>query len=178
MFWIFGLLHLIALVLFWPALFVTIPLHIFFSSQDEKSDEMSKLVKKIVARENSSKDRVNEVLCEEIIQEDDTDDKWKTAKKYLPEVKDGLHYINNRIKPSARSKNEADNALKDVFQSFGVSSINPTVLDNIVSQVKISESNRALVAEEALKKLREEKAADELILLQKKEKEARAAIIK
>lgn len=52
MFW---LLHLIALVLFLPALFVTIPLHIIVNQQRKKSDEVSKIAAQLRETNEASK---------------------------------------------------------------------------------------------------------------------------
>jgi hypothetical protein len=171
MFWV---LHIIAAIFFFPALIITIALHLIYNTQREKSDEVSKLSAKLdksnemsqLATQldmqwhaNKSKD-----VDDSDIQNDHTshkekiDDKWVTAKKYLNEVKDGLSYIYNEIEDSASSREEAETALKEIFNQLGVTAITQPVLDNIVKQMHESEAKKTRAKE----KLHEERLAHEL----------------
>jgi len=61
--------------------------------------------------------------------------KWKIAKIYLNEIKDGLEYLNSEIGDSFASRQLAEDGLRDIFTQLGATSITQNVLDNIVQTV-------------------------------------------
>ncbi|MFT4804893.1 MAG: chromosome segregation ATPase [Psychroserpens sp.] len=171
MFWI---LHIIAAIIFFPALVVTIALHLIYNTQREKSDEVSKLSAQLEKSNEMSQlatqldiqwhankpkdDDGSDIQNDHTSHKEKIDDKWVTAKKYLNEVKDGLSYIYSEIEGSTSSREEAETALKEIFNQLGVSAITQPVLDNIVKQVRESEAKKT----KAKEKLHEERLAHEL----------------
>ena len=150
MFWV---LHIVALIFFFPALFLTIIGHIIYSQQRKKSDEISQVTAQIEKSREESRlatqlelqwnanrpKQEKETDTSSSIAPSNSDEKWEVAKKYLNEVKDGLNFINSKIPDTEEAKLEAENSLKEVFNQLGVSSINQSVLDNIIAQFQETE---------------------------------------